>query len=35
MKCTFELNSKGYLRQRESYDLEFKQSFHYGDSLTE
>lgn len=33
MKCTFELNTKGYLKQRESFDLEFKQSFHYGDSL--
>ncbi|MEE1961998.1 RNA-binding domain-containing protein [Allomuricauda taeanensis] len=33
MKCTFELNSKGYIKQRESFDLEFKQSFHYGDSL--
>lgn len=35
MKCTFELNSKGFLKQRESYDLEFKESFHYGDSLAE
>src|SRR5690625_5213122 len=35
MKCTFELTSKGYIKQRESYDLEFKQSFHYGDSLAE
>lgn len=33
MKCTFELNSKGYIKQRESFDLEFKQSFHFGDSL--
>jgi len=35
MKCTFELNSKGFLKQRESYDLEFKQSFNFGDSLAE
>jgi len=35
MKCTFELNSKGYIKQRESFDLEFKQSFHYGDALAE
>jgi hypothetical protein len=35
MKCTFELNSKGFLKQRESFDLEFKQSFHFGDSLVE
>lgn len=33
MKCTFELNSKGLIKQRESFDLEFKESFHYGDSL--
>lgn len=33
MKCTFETNAKGYIKQRESFDLEFKQSFHYGDSL--
>lgn len=35
MKCTFELNSKGFLKQRESFDLEFKQAFHFGDSLAE
>lgn len=33
MKCSFELNSKGYLKQRESFDIEFKQSFQFGDSL--
>ena len=35
MKCTFELNSKGFIKQRESFDLEFKEAFHYGDSLAE
>ncbi|TDK43346.1 AlbA family DNA-binding domain-containing protein [Algoriphagus formosus] len=35
MKCTFELNSKGLIKQRESYDLEFKETFHFGDSLAE
>ena len=35
MKCTFELNSKGFIKQRESFDLEFKSSFHFGDSLAE
>lgn len=29
----FQINSKGYLINRESFDLEYKQSFHYGDSL--
>ena len=29
------LDSKGRLSRRESYDLEFKQSFHYGDSLVD
>lgn len=29
------VDSKGRLTRRESYDLEFKQSFHYGDSLVE
>jgi predicted HTH transcriptional regulator len=28
-----QLNQKGHLRRRESYDLEFKQAFHFGDSL--
>jgi hypothetical protein len=31
----FQINSKGYLINRESFDLEYKQSFHYGDSLLE
>lgn len=35
MKCTFELTFKGFLKQRESYDLEFKQSFNYGDSFAD
>ena len=30
-----QVNSKGHLIRRESYDLEFKQAFHYGDSLFE
>lgn len=30
-----QLNQKGHLRRRESYDLEFKQAFHFGDSLLE
>ncbi len=31
----FQINSKGYLINRESFDLEYKQSFHFGDSLVE
>ncbi len=31
----FQINSKGYLINRESFDLEYKQSFHFGDSLIE
>jgi hypothetical protein len=30
-----DLNSRGYVKQRESQVLEFKQSFRYGDSLVE
>lgn len=33
MKFTFELSSKGYIKQRESFDMEFKEAFHFGDSL--
>lgn len=33
MKCSFEMNNRGYLKQRESFDIEFKQSFQFGDSL--
>jgi len=29
------VNGKGHLTRRESFDLEFKQAFHYGDSLHE
>jgi hypothetical protein len=29
----FQINSKGFLINRESFDLEYKQSFHFGDSL--
>ncbi len=31
----FQINSKGFLVNRESFDLEYKQSFHFGDSLIE
>lgn len=31
----FQINSKGYLISRESFDLEYKQAFHFGDSLAE
>lgn len=31
----FTLNSKGYVNNRESFDLEFKANFQYGDSLAE
>jgi hypothetical protein len=32
-KFKIETNSKGHITRRESFDLEFKQAFHYGDSL--
>lgn len=32
-KFKIEVNKKGHLVRRESFDLEFKQSFQYGDSL--
>lgn len=37
MKSDFPLtlNSKGYVNNRESFDLEFKANFQYGDSLVE
>lgn len=35
MDFNFQINSKGYLITRESFDLEYKQSFHFGDSLFE
>ncbi|GAA3758888.1 ATP-binding protein [Flavobacterium ginsengiterrae] len=31
----FQINSRGFLINRESFDLEYKQSFHFGDSLVE
>jgi predicted HTH transcriptional regulator len=33
MDFSFEINEKGYLVNRESYNLEFKQNFHFGDDL--
>ncbi len=33
MAFSFELDSKGYLRKRESFNLEYKQNFHLGDDL--
>ena len=33
MKFKYEINSKGYLKQRESYNIEFKKAFQFGDSL--
>lgn len=33
MKFTFELDNKGYLKKRESFDLEYKQNFQLGDNL--
>ncbi len=35
MEFTFELNSKGHLKRRESFDLEFKANFHLGNQLLE
>ena len=32
---TIDVNEKGHLVRRESFDLEFKQAFHYGDSMYE
>jgi len=33
MKFTFKLDNKGFVRQRESFDLEYKQNFQGGDNL--
>ena len=33
MAFIYELDSKGYLKKRESYNLEYKQNFQLGDSL--
>src|SRR5450631_1901081 len=35
MVFSFELTSKGHLKNRESFDLEFKSNFHFGSSLIE
>lgn len=35
MEFTFEINNKGHLKRRESYDLEFKANFHLGNQLLE
>ena len=33
MPFSFDLNSQGYLKKRESFDLEYKQNFQLGDNL--
>lgn len=33
MAFTFELDARGYLKKRESYNLEYKQNFQLGDNL--
>ncbi len=33
MKFKLDINSHGYIKQRESFDLEFKENFHLGDKL--
>ena len=33
MAFTFELDSRGYLKKRESFNLEYKQNFQLGDNL--
>jgi hypothetical protein len=33
MDKIFQINNKGYLKKRESSDLEYKQNFHLGDNL--
>lgn len=33
MKFTFEIDQRGYIRKRESYNLEFKENFQRGDQL--
>ena len=35
MEFSFELNNKGHLKRRESFDLEFKANFHLGNQLLE
>ena len=33
MAFSFELDSKGYIKKRESFDLEYKENFQKGDNL--
>lgn len=33
MPFSFDINSQGYLKKRESFDLEYKQNFQLGDNL--
>ena len=33
MQFTFDLDNKGYVKKRESYNLEYKQNFQLGDNL--
>lgn len=33
MAFTFDLDNKGYVKKRESYNLEYKQNFQLGDNL--
>jgi predicted HTH transcriptional regulator len=35
MDNLFETNDKGYIKHRESFDLEFKENFHLGNKLLE
>lgn len=35
MKFDFDLNDKGHIKRRESFDLEFKANFHLGNQLLE
>ena len=31
MSFRYDIDERGYLRKRESYDLEYKENFHRGD----
>lgn len=35
MDNLFEINEKGHLKRRESFDLEFKENFNLGNKLLE
>lgn len=35
MEFSFDINNKGHLKRRESFDLEFKANFHLGNQLLE